>query len=326
MSQIATGINSMRAVDRLANIRFNWVVDCLPSLDQQELYNSWNRTVGYTNNLVAVGSVTPSNFKVGSVGIGILKCPDDNTATPGQGNLSYAVNGGFVLGIFLGEAGLVNSTGTFSVINTDWTNGSAFPDISVTQKLGVMFMGSDQGNLAWDIKTTPSAIFDGASTTLMLSENTLTGYSPAGPGYAGGLGSNWACPLPNFSMFTGSHHVCDAPGVVSTTASLTCSSNTGLSPVNTGTNITDGASWANANQNGNFENINYGTNLGANEGGFPYTNSGHPGGFNAAFCDGSVRFLSAQINGTVYSKIITSAGSKLPPVYKQLPVDSDSIN
>ena len=48
-------------------------------------------------------------------------------------------------------------------------------------------------------------------------------------------------------------------------------------------------------------------------------------------CDGSVHYLKNNINGTVFSKLVTSAGSKLPPGnattgvggYKQLPVNQD---
>ena len=185
-----------------------------------------------------------------------------------------------------------------------------------------MFMGSNQGNLPWDVKTTPSAIFDGSSTTLLLSENTLTGYSN-GSTAAGGLATNWACPIPSFAMFTGSHHVCDAPAAPFTplNASLTCGAAGALQSVNG----TDGASWVRSNVNGSFENINYGTNL-TIEGGFPFSNSAHPAGFNTVMCDGSVKFLSTSINGTVYSKIITSAGSKLPALFKQMPVDGDAIS
>ena len=48
------------------------------------------------------------------------------------------------------------------------------------------------------------------------------------------------------------------------------------------------------------------------KGSFPYVTSGHPTGANFGFCDGAVRFLTSTIDGTVYSKIITPAGSKLP--------------
>ena len=51
-------------------------------------------------------------------------------------------------------------------------------------------------------------------------------------------------------------------------------------------------------------------------------------------CDGSVHYLTNQINGTVFAKLVTSAGSKLPPATpgidasrasKQLPVNQDQF-
>ncbi|HKM53495.1 MAG TPA: H-X9-DG-CTERM domain-containing protein [Isosphaeraceae bacterium] len=56
-----------------------------------------------------------------------------------------------------------------------------------------------------------------------------------------------------------------------------------------------------------------------------FMTSGHPTGANFAFCDGAVRFITNTIDGTVYSKIITPAGSKLQVPYKQLPVSQDSF-
>ena len=45
---------------------------------------------------------------------------------------------------------------------------------------------------------------------------------------------------------------------------------------------------------------------------------------NTLFCDGSIHFINDTIDGTVYSKLITPAGSKLIPAYKQLPLASDA--
>ena len=94
----------------------------------------------------------------------------------------------------------------------------------------------------------------------------------------------------------------------------------------------DGANWVYANTLGTYENIGYGLS-GALKGGFPYINSGHPGGFNVTMCDGSVHYLTNQINGTVFAKLVTSAGSKLPPAagsaftgLKQLPVNQDQFS
>jgi prepilin-type processing-associated H-X9-DG protein len=86
----------------------------------------------------------------------------------------------------------------------------------------------------------------------------------------------------------------------------------------------DGQGWQLANQVGTYENINFGQNLSI-EGSFPFSNSGHAGGCNMAFCDGAVRFISATIDGTVYAKIITPAGSKLPIYARQLPVAQDAF-
>jgi hypothetical protein len=41
------------------------------------------------------------------------------------------------------------------------------------------------------------------------------------------------------------------------------------------------------------------------------------------FCDGAVRFISSSIDGTVYSKIITPAGSAVPLYARQHPVAQD---
>jgi prepilin-type processing-associated H-X9-DG protein len=97
-----------------------------------------------------------------------------------------------------------------------------------------------------------------------------------------------------------------------------------LGPVGSYLPTVDNAAWQFANKLGGFENIGYGQTL-TIKGTFPFANSGHPNGANYAFCDGSVRFINNTIDGTVYSKIITPNGGKLPLPYKQLPVEQDSF-
>ncbi len=43
----------------------------------------------------------------------------------------------------------------------------------------------------------------------------------------------------------------------------------------------------------------------------------HRGGSYFTFCDGAVRFLSESIDGTVYAKLITPAGGRLPRAMTQ---------
>jgi prepilin-type processing-associated H-X9-DG protein len=86
----------------------------------------------------------------------------------------------------------------------------------------------------------------------------------------------------------------------------------------------DGQGWQLVNQVGTYENINFGQNLSI-KGSFPFSNSAHSGGCNMVLCDGAVHLISSTINGTVYAKIITPAGSKLPIHAKQLPVEQDAF-
>ncbi len=86
----------------------------------------------------------------------------------------------------------------------------------------------------------------------------------------------------------------------------------------------DSGLWSFANKVGTYANINGGRTL-THEGGYPFSNSGHPAGCNMGFCDGAVRFISNTIDGTVYSKIITPSGSRLPVYLKQMPVEQDAF-
>jgi len=304
----------------------SWVVEILPGLDQQDMYNAWNRTLPYYWNKQIAGATTAAatNDTIATTALGILRCPDDYTAQPNQGNLSYVCNSGFSLayGTSTSYAGGQNDgQGSFLVSPTfTWAGPSGSPpDTSVIPRLGVMFPGTFTGDTPWDYKTSPASIGDGSSNTLLLSENTLAGVDPSNA-YAGGLKTNWACPLPNFVAFIGSPQVCSG-----NSGSYTCASGK-LTPISSGNVTVDGPYWAFASnqQSKGFDYINYGQALSI-EGTFPFSNSAHPGGCNMVFCDGAVRFINSSINGTVYSKILTPAGGRLPASLKQMPVNTDDF-
>jgi prepilin-type processing-associated H-X9-DG protein len=289
----------------------SWVVELLPYLDNQELYDAWNRARGYLSSIVdAPGQ--PTNAQISATAIGLLGCPNDPTIVINQGNLSYVVNGGFArwpalpLSWIGSQADGQSQNGAL----LDWTPpGSPWEESQkVGQGLGVMFLGTQTGDQPWDIATRPSSISDGASTTLLLGENTLVGYS-TGTVYSGGVPTNWACPLPNFTMFLGSDNVCQSP------RSRTDCLGGQLAP----TSEKDGPGWDMANRRGTFENINFARKLSV-EGSFPFVNSGHDLGANFVFCDGSVRFIDSTIDGTVYAKLLTPAGEQLPSAMRQLPL------
>jgi len=330
---------------------YSWVVPILPYLDSQELYDQWSMyattsggvatTVTYLDTGAAYGQLQPgqaSNNVISNTSIGVLKCPDDNTTQINQGNLSYVVNGGFALyhAVPVGWAGNLTDGGAgITGVNTWATNATSMSTIGVTQKLGVMFLQSalPQGNQAripWNVNSTMSSISDGSSNTILLTENVLAGVS-TGTVYSLGNQTNWASPLPTFCMFIGATNVCaDSTAVTQgspTTAGYDCTSKgTGgiLGIITSTSSQQDGPGWAFANKVGTLENINGGGSL-TIEGGYPFSNASHPGGCNMGFCDGGVRFISNTVDGTVYSKMITSAGSKLPFYVKQLPLNQDSF-
>jgi hypothetical protein len=82
-----------------------------------------------------------------------LRCPDDTTAQPGQGNLSYVANAGFSLWTALplgwtGSATDGNRTATsYDYSGMRWASPSQGwgGNLNVCRKLGVMFM-EDNGN------------------------------------------------------------------------------------------------------------------------------------------------------------------------------------
>jgi prepilin-type processing-associated H-X9-DG protein len=320
---------------------YSWVVPILPYLDSQELYNQWtmfytdttgnsqaaNYFDGFAGTVPYLQAGTASNWKIGSSGLGVLKCPDDNTVQTNQGNLSYVVNGGFALwhAVPYGWAGSAIDNGGAPVIMT-WAPASTgyLGTIGVMQKLGVMFLestfpqGVTQVKIPWNVRSSLTSMVDGASSTILLSENTLTGVTTGSP-YSSNLETNWSAPMPTFTMFIGSSNVCTATVPVTTGTALNCTSGI-LSP----TGDSDGPGWHLTNKVGTLENIGFGQNL-TIEGSYPFSNSAHPGGGNMMFCDGAVRFISNNIDSVVYAKIITPAGSRLPIYAKQMPVDQSSF-
>ncbi len=284
---------------------YSWVVDILPFLDNQSLYNDFNKSRSYLDNGRAGDDTSrPTNLAIGSSPIQVLTCPEDQTLVQDSGNLSYVVNGGFSRwhGIAYGWTGgaTTGSTGP----SLDWTT------VGVPKKTGLMFLGTKTGKAAWDFTLSAGAISDGLSNTVLLSENHLAGAS-SGTVYSGKTVTNWATAHPNFIMFMGSDNICNN-GKCLTTSDLT--------PV---AGVSDGAGWARANKAGSYENINSG-NSSTDEGSSPYPNSKHAGGVVVTMADGSSKFIKTEVDGTIWAKLITPAGQQLPAQFNQLPMSSDS--
>jgi prepilin-type processing-associated H-X9-DG protein len=295
----------------------SWVVDVSPFFDVSDLYQQWDFERSYLSTSASLSRA--GNAAAASIDISVLRCPDDPTTVPGVGNLSYVVNGGFARwhAIPVGWRGAASDGQSANGSVLEWApaGGSWQQSQAVCKKLGVMFLGTRQGNQPWDIRTSYADIPDGTTRTILAGENTLAGYS-TGTKYSGGQPTNWACPLPNFCMMIASDNVCR-----SGSSETNCVG--GQLRVTAAGKM--GPGWLEANRVGTFENINFGQRL-AVEGSFPFANSGHAGGANFLFCDGAVHFISQTIDAKIYSQLITPEGEGLPADRRQAPMGALSFD
>ncbi len=324
----------------------SWVVDILPFIEQQALYDQWQATSkvntgsgrGWryalfdepdsSGNFTTEGA-EESHYSLGQRHLNVLVCPNDDTITQGRGNLTYVINGGFTL---LWFNPLNNSGNPLSLSSI-----TPVQDIMAAKNMTLTSIGTLRGNTPFDIRRTPSSIRDGASTTLLLSERIKAGYvdsapawwNPSHPG-APGTGSyegTWAAPDPSRVGFFMSDDFCDASGNCQTgkpfnvnRPGLTCSGNRAdFARVN--------REDARQNPQGWPENIN---GAGFADEGWPYLISNHPGVIIVVMCDGSARKLSTAIDGEVFYKLVTPAGGSKAmnecwPVF-ETPLDEDALS
>lgn len=290
---------------------YSWVVDILPYIDKQDIFNSWNKKLPYAWNAANPtnpNDTNPTNAKLAATGIESLVCPDDLSSieNPGKGNLSYVVNMGFSRFHFVNQANPASLPPRFNGMshadetpNLNWGADST----SVNKKLGLFFMASANATAVWNTRSTLTGISDGASSTIMASENTNAGYNSS---FAQAGETNWACPHPNVIGFIGSDNICGSSGV--------------CNAVRANQNA-DWTGWEEANDRNNKEGIN--ADIDAPEGMSPFLSSGHSGGVNVVMADGSTRFISQTVSGTVFAKLLSPQGAKLPTNIRQLPLGSD---
>lgn len=262
----------------------NWVVEILPFIDRRDLYDRWDLNLRHSNGRNATLTRT-QNMKV-------LTCPDDESANERSGALSYVVNAGYA-GIdskleLNRTSGWGNSNGNYHKYNgvkIDWnSNGTVGDkeDNDLTRRSGVMWrevIHRSKGSFKAERNQSLALkeIYDGQSQTLLMTENL----------HAGGLESPaqlWGDPDARSCTF-----VLPVKRVSSAGPSY----------------------YANPPVDPNFpESVINGARFGS-EGRSPWPSSNHPGGVCAAFCDGSTKFVSHDIDLLVYKRIITPAGSRL---------------
>ena len=272
----------------------NWVVDLLAYLDQTDIYNAWDFRQTLSD---------PPNQALTQLELRLLVCPTDVTAI-GQGDLSYAVNGG------LGFTSVVNGVGDCPVGGDglqplDFNgNGVVCPanvkldgspgDKQLFFELGLFFLENFPPSTDPRVTVrhhTLDDIVDGLSQTILIGENVRVGFDPSFPG------ANWASANANRSSFMVPPAVCAnstcAPGNVDYSRA-----NRGAAAINSGLTLPEGVAF--------------------------WPNSFHPGGVHFVFGDGHVKFISQSINGMAYARLLSPQGTRVRgPLAQAISGDAD---
>lgn len=296
------GISSSTGQTPTAGMKYSWVVELLPYLGQQALYDEWNFTAsGSWGDYRSGSAIGGKNARIASTNVAVLNCPSDPTVGSGQGNLSYVVNGGY----------------SFHYLNDhEYASvASSAPDkvqkrqINNRKNMGVFFLGTI-GKQMDSHRSNLNEISDGASSTVMLVENVNTGYVP--PGRRTGIASNdyvanWASPHPCntsflingwgigvFGLEPYNYRLANVRAPIELTPRIGVNGQAGI-----------GAGGLNSDPYGKCD------------GNFPYPNSSHPDGVHIASCDGSVLFLNQMITRIIWARIVTPAGGQVVDPRKQ---------
>jgi prepilin-type N-terminal cleavage/methylation domain-containing protein/prepilin-type processing-associated H-X9-DG protein len=264
-----------------------WGIFILPFLEQGQLYNAWN-TVG--SNVPSGGALDGAfryvgaiNTTVTSTKINAYSCPSDPNA--GQQNTNAVRYGNYAVNYGKGDQAqnsaipvpipsVAGATATFA--------GAPFTDMGSP---AIDDTGSGV-NFATLTVSKIASITDGLSNTLMASElliGTPNGSDLHGYTFWGPSTSFTAILTPNStypdSMGNGG---CANPVGSATPGPIPC--NGGVTATGTGGSETS-------------------VYLGAR--------SQHPGGVNAAMCDGSVKFFKNSININVWMAVSTTQGGEV---------------
>ncbi len=255
----------------------NWVVDCLSEMDRQDIFDRWNMTA-------PVGDA--GNLALGRMSLPLLTCPDDDTAFQQQGGLSYVINSGYADVVTLDAYVSALASGrmpsemqmhNFTAIGANWDE-----DSDITGSASAPFHDEDDeaitkaSGLSW-IQVRSKNMSQRQATVYDGLSNTLM----LGENVNAGVAGTWSNPSPINCTFI---YPFD-----STAANKTNFSDPPLPAVYSG--------MPNAN-------------LYKGEG-IPTPSSNHPGAVNFVLVDGSTRTISENIDRTVYTRLITPAGTKL---------------
>jgi prepilin-type N-terminal cleavage/methylation domain-containing protein len=304
-----------------AGLRYSWVVDLLPYLERNDLYQKWDFSeeggMGSAANTQSGLYPKGGNQAIGQTSLKVLTCPEDSTVVPGRGNLSYVVNGGNLYHWY----SRLKPNGQWSPTpDQPSLVGDGEPQAMQARmqdnvfKQGLMYTTPSPSGSINAPKASKrhsfATVTDGLTTTILLTENLNAGVGSQAPW--GAELSNWALAHPfNTSFFIApigdkNQSVVDAIPLWQMQAP-------------------DAFDWNSVNKKGDLPwtlheigtangTFTAGINnfiAGQYEGIAPYPNSGHGAGVHIAMCDGSARFISDNINGPLFAKLVSPAGSMM---------------
>jgi len=255
----------------------SWVVKLLPFMDSRAVYDRWQLDQGW-NSPANGGGVDPLNRKY----LKVLACPEDETAMSVPGGLSYVANHGYLLETL--------TTNIWVEPGVDWNGNS---NISAAGAADLDLTDSDlhrNAGVFWmDISKAGYTNAPGNTRARAEQKNSISiegAYDGGGQTimftentWAGGEGS-WASPVWTNVGFV-----------------LSLSTATGQSYAN--------PQWSQTTSPGKSAPKTL-----INQGGPTSPNGGHTGGVNVAWVEGSVGFISQDIDSGVYARLISPAGSK----------------
>ncbi|MEW4487328.1 DUF1559 domain-containing protein [Thalassoglobus sp. JC818] len=271
-------------------LHHNWAVLLLPYVDQSTLFQQWNLDEPIDS---------AQNGPLLDQTIAVLRCPSDSTLS-GQGDLSYALNGGWGFTTRttdgVGDCPVATShrseNGDWELVKLD-LNGDGHAcsgnaslddrDRKHFKQLGLFFVenwwvGKNLRKPDYTERFYGLAdIHDGTSQTFLITDNLCNGFRDDDP-----LG-RFANPHPLRTMFFVGNACLD------------------------GKCIREGVDYSRSNSGASK--INSGRSQPEQDHAIP--NSDHPGGVNMTYADGHVRFLTEQIDGRVYAALASPQGSFL---------------
>ena len=267
----------------------SWVVELLPYMDRRDIADRWQNNNAWNDALV-------DNLALGQTYIKVLACPDDQTAIGVNGGLSYVANHGYR------DSNSTDVLNRWTEGNLDWNlDGTLINDPAVPASADLDKIDSDahrDTGVFWSslpldatfaVPNSPretqknslsvDGIYDGGGQTILFSENLNAGGS-----------TSWADPQWENVGFV---YTVEGPVAAGTNTyqipQPLLSASVAMSMPN--------------KQKGGPEAFPTNSIAAA-------PNSNHPGGVNVAYAEGSVGFLSDNIDVNVYARLVSAGGAR----------------